>query len=122
MFSAVPTHHDTYHPADYEPPEGIMGVVGRYPPHDAPQPARDTKPELAIRREMHHRGLRYRVATRPIKGVRRSADVVFTRARVAVFVDGCFWHRCPAHFRDASYQHRVLGAQDRCERGARPHL
>ena len=60
---------------------------------------RDTKPELAIRREVHRRGMRYRVAVRPAKSVRRSADLVFTRARVAVFVDGCFWHCCPEHFR-----------------------
>lgn len=61
--------------------------------------ARDTKPELAIRHEVHRRGLRYRVALRPIEGIRRSADLVFPRARVAVFVDGCFWHQCPEHFR-----------------------
>lgn len=61
------------------------------------QARRDTAPELALRRELHRRGLRYRVATRPVKGVRRSADVVFGPARVAVFVDGCFWHMCPEH-------------------------
>jgi len=61
--------------------------------------SRDTQPELAIRRELHRRGLRYRVATRPVAELRRTADVVFTRARVAVFVDGCFWHGCPAHHR-----------------------
>ena len=58
---------------------------------------RDTKPELAIRRAVHARGLRYRVSVRPITQVRRTADLVFTRAQVAVFVDGCFWHRCPEH-------------------------
>lgn len=58
---------------------------------------RDTKPELAVRRAVHARGLRYRVSTRPLKGVRRTADMVFTRAKVAVFVDGCFWHGCPDH-------------------------
>lgn len=58
---------------------------------------RDTKPELAVRRAVHARGLRYRVSMRPLKGVRRTADLVFTRAKVAVFVDGCFWHGCPAH-------------------------
>lgn len=47
---------------------------------------------------MHRRGLRYRVAARPIPGVRRSADLVFASARVAVFVDGCFWHGCPEHY------------------------
>lgn len=59
---------------------------------------RDTKPELAVRRLLHAAGLRYRVGVPPVAGLRRSADVVFTRARVAVFVDGCFWHGCPTHF------------------------
>lgn len=58
---------------------------------------RDTKPELALRRAVHSLGLRYRVAFRPIKSVRRTADLVFTRAKVAVFMDGCFWHGCPTH-------------------------
>lgn len=58
---------------------------------------RDTKPELALRRAIHARGLRYRVSIRPVPEVRRTADVVFTRARVAVFLDGCFWHGCPEH-------------------------
>lgn len=58
---------------------------------------RDTKPELALRRAVHALGLRYRVAFRPVKSVRRSADLVFTKARVAVFMDGCFWHGCPIH-------------------------
>jgi DNA mismatch endonuclease (patch repair protein) len=59
---------------------------------------RDTSPELAIRRRLHALGLRYRVTVRPIKNVRRTADIVFTRARVAVFIDGCFWHGCPEHY------------------------
>jgi DNA mismatch endonuclease, patch repair protein len=46
---------------------------------------------------VHARGLRYRVSTRPLKGLRRTADLVFQRARVAVFLDGCFWHGCPEH-------------------------
>jgi DNA mismatch endonuclease (patch repair protein) len=58
---------------------------------------RDTKPELALRRAVHRRGLRYRVNARPLPGLRRTADLVFTRARVAVFLDGCFWHGCPVH-------------------------
>ncbi|MEP7023016.1 MAG: very short patch repair endonuclease [Actinomycetota bacterium] len=58
----------------------------------------DTKPELAIRRLVHARGLRYRVdAPLPIAGVRRRADLLFSRAKVAVFVDGCYWHSCPEH-------------------------
>lgn len=59
--------------------------------------SRDTKPELAVRRLLHRAGLRYRVAYRPVAGVRRTADIVFTRQRLAVFIDGCYWHGCPAH-------------------------
>lgn len=62
-------------------------------------PTRDTPAELAVRRILHGRGLRYRVDIRPEPSIRRRADVVFTRAKVAVFIDGCFWHRCPAHGR-----------------------
>lgn len=58
---------------------------------------RDTKPELALRSAVHALGLRYRVAARPIAELRRTADLVFTRAKVAVFLDGCFWHGCPQH-------------------------
>lgn len=58
---------------------------------------RDTKPELAVRRAVHAVGLRYRVDYRPIPTLNRRADLVFTRAKVAVFVDGCFWHGCPEH-------------------------
>lgn len=61
------------------------------------QRGRDTKPELALRRELWRRGLRYRVDVSPIRGSRRRADLVFTRARVVVYVDGCFWHSCPTH-------------------------
>lgn len=58
---------------------------------------RDTLPELALRRAVHARGLRYRVSTRPLPSLRRTADMVFSRAKVAVFLDGCFWHGCPEH-------------------------
>jgi DNA mismatch endonuclease (patch repair protein) len=60
------------------------------------QRRRDTKPEKALRSELWRRGLRYRVDFKVVGG-RRRVDIVFTRARVAVFVDGCFWHRCPVH-------------------------
>jgi DNA mismatch endonuclease, patch repair protein len=58
---------------------------------------RDTKPEVALRRAVHALGLRYYVNRRPIRSVRRTADLMFPRARLAVFLDGCFWHGCPAH-------------------------
>jgi DNA mismatch endonuclease (patch repair protein) len=58
---------------------------------------RDTKPEIAVRCAVHALGMRYRMAMRPIAELRRTADLVFPRARIAVFVDGCFWHGCPAH-------------------------
>lgn len=61
------------------------------------QRSRDTAPELALRRLVHAAGLRYRVDAAPLKGLRRRADLVFRPARVAVFVDGCFWHSCPDH-------------------------
>lgn len=56
-----------------------------------------TAPELALRRALHASGYRYRVAY-PIPGNRRrTIDIAFTRLKVAVFVDGCFWHGCPVH-------------------------
>src|SRR5690606_28865077 len=58
---------------------------------------RDTKPELALRRAVHALGLRYRVSMRPEPAIRRTADMVFTRVKIAVFLDGCFWHGCPEH-------------------------
>ena len=61
------------------------------------QASRDTLPELLLRRRLHARGLRYTVHRRPVAEVRRTADIVFSRVRVAVFVDGCFWHGCPQH-------------------------
>lgn len=57
----------------------------------------DTKPELMLRRELHRRGLRYRVDRAVPGDRRRRVDIVFGPARVAVFVDGCFWHSCPEH-------------------------
>lgn len=61
------------------------------------QRRRDTKPEVNLRSLLHKRGLRFRVDISPMVSLRRRADIVFTRARVAIFVDGCFWHSCPLH-------------------------
>jgi DNA mismatch endonuclease (patch repair protein) len=58
---------------------------------------RDTTAEIGIRRALHAAGLRYRVDQTVLPGSKRRADLVFSSARVAVFVDGCFWHGCPIH-------------------------
>ncbi len=64
-----------------------MGVVKK----------RDNGPEMAVRRLLHAAGLRYRVGWPvPAQG-RRTIDIAFTRARLAVFIDGCFWHGCALH-------------------------
>lgn len=73
------------------------------PPTDATrkkfqQQARvDTACELAVRRALHRRGLRYRIDVAPLRGLHRRADVVFSKAHIALFVDGCFWHGCAEH-------------------------
>ncbi|MCL2465320.1 MAG: very short patch repair endonuclease [Micrococcales bacterium] len=59
--------------------------------------SRDTGPELKVRRLLFARGLRYRVNFAPLRGVRRTADIVFPKQHIAVFIDGCFWHSCPEH-------------------------
>ena len=61
------------------------------------QPRKDTKCEMAVRSAVHALGLRYRVHQRPESDLRREADLVFRGDKVAVFVDGCFWHGCPEH-------------------------
>lgn len=81
---------------------------------------RDTAPEMRLRSLLHARGLRYRVSTRPVAEVRRTADVVFPRAKVAVFVDGCYWHGCPEHYRPAStnaefWRRKIEGNKQRDE-------
>ncbi len=58
---------------------------------------RDTKPEKVLRSELHARGLRFKIDAPPEPGLRGRADVVFPRARIAIYVDGCFWHSCPEH-------------------------
>lgn len=60
--------------------------------------SRDTKPELAVRRLLHARGIRYRVNARPLPSLRRTADIVFLGKKIAVFIDGCYWHGCPQHY------------------------
>lgn len=61
------------------------------------QAVRDTQPERELRRALHRRGLRYRLEGQIVPGTRRRVDIVFSRSKVAVLVDGCFWHGCPEH-------------------------
>ena len=61
------------------------------------QRTRDTDPEVRLRRELHSRGLRYQLQRRVPERPRQRIDICFPTERVAVFVDGCFWHRCPQH-------------------------
>lgn len=58
---------------------------------------RDTAAETAVRRILHSLGLRFRIDRQVVPDLRRRADIVFVSARVAVFIDGCFWHSCPIH-------------------------
>ena len=62
--------------------------------------SRDTKPELIVRRYLHAAGLRYRVHARPLRDWNRRADIVFSRAKTAIFINGCFWHGCPEHYKE----------------------
>ncbi|MEU6002466.1 very short patch repair endonuclease [Streptomyces sp. NPDC047197] len=61
------------------------------------QPSRDTKPEVAVRRLLHAAGLRYRLQRRVPGMARNTIDIAFPGLRIAVFIDGCFWHGCPEH-------------------------
>lgn len=74
--------------------------------------SRDTRPEIALRSELHRRGLRFRKHFAPIPGLRFRPDVVFPRQRIAVECLGCFWHRCPQHGKtpatNAKYWHAKL--------------
>jgi DNA mismatch endonuclease (patch repair protein) len=58
---------------------------------------KDTPVEKALRSALHSQGHRFRKNARPLPGTRRSADILFPSSKVAVFIDGCFWHRCPVH-------------------------
>jgi DNA mismatch endonuclease (patch repair protein) len=61
------------------------------------QKRKDTTPELRVRRVVHAAGYRYRLHIKVPGAPRRTIDMAFTRAKVAVFVDGCYWHGCPDH-------------------------
>ena len=59
----------------------------------------ETSAEARIRRALRERGLDFLEDARPVPGIRCEADLVVPSAKVCTFVDGCFWHRCPTHFR-----------------------
>ncbi|MFE9935765.1 very short patch repair endonuclease [Streptomyces hirsutus] len=86
------------HDAEWEAPEGSWASSAARRRNMQAIRSRDTKPEITIRRLVHAAGLRYRVAARPLPDLRRTADMVFRPAKVAVFIDGCYWHGCPEHY------------------------
>ena len=57
-------------------------------------PRADTTPEIQLRRELHRRGVRFRLHRRDLPGC---PDIVVVKLRLVIFVDGCFWHGCPEH-------------------------
>ncbi len=70
----------------------------------------DTNPEIVIRKKLWAKGLRYRLHA----GLPGRPDIVFPGKKVAVFVDGCFWHRCPAHYQppvnnSKFWEHKISG-------------
>ncbi|MGY4901305.1 very short patch repair endonuclease [Streptomyces sp. 900116325] len=85
-------------PEKWTPPEGSWASSAARRRNMQAIRSRDTKPERLIRRLVHANGLRYRVAAQPLPGLRRTADMVFRPAKVAVFIDGCYWHGCPVHY------------------------
>jgi DNA mismatch endonuclease (patch repair protein) len=60
-------------------------------------PRKNTRPEIALRSQLHKLGLRFRVDVSPVRGHRGRADLVFKSPKLVVYVDGCFWHSCPIH-------------------------
>jgi DNA mismatch endonuclease (patch repair protein) len=84
--------------AAWVPPEGSWASSAARRRNMQAIRSRDTTPERLIRRLVHAQGLRYRVAARPLSDLRRTADMVFRPTKVAVFIDGCYWHGCPEHY------------------------
>ncbi|MBV1938272.1 very short patch repair endonuclease [Streptomyces sp. BV286] len=83
---------------NWVPPEGSWASSAARRRNMQAIRSRDTEPERALRRLLHAQGLRYRVAAKPLPKLRRTADLVFRPTKVAVFVDGCYWHGCPEHY------------------------
>ncbi|MEF9883139.1 very short patch repair endonuclease [Streptomyces sp. P9-A4] len=84
--------------SDWSPPEGSWASSAARRRNMQAIRSRDTKPEQLVRRLLHAQGLRYRVSARPLPDLRRTADIVFRPVKVAVFIDGCYWHGCPEHY------------------------
>ena len=78
----------------WNPVDAVAPAVSR---RMAATRGRDNAGERALRSELHRRGLRFRVHYGVLEGTRRTVDIAFPRAKVAVFRDGCFWHGCPIH-------------------------
>ncbi|MEV7248686.1 very short patch repair endonuclease [Streptomyces cyaneofuscatus] len=85
-------------PDEWTPPAGSWASSAARRRNMQAIRSRDTKPERMIRKLVHANGLRYRVAAKPLPNLRRTADLVFRPAKVAVFIDGCYWHGCPEHY------------------------
>jgi DNA mismatch endonuclease (patch repair protein) len=90
------------------------------------QPRIGTAPEYVLRRILHGRGFRYRVGYKVPGLARRTIDIAFPRKKVAVFVDGCFWHRCPEHSvpvkNNAEWWRQKLDANVARDRSTQQHL
>ncbi|WP_329288048.1 very short patch repair endonuclease [Streptomyces sp. NBC_01455] len=82
----------------WNPPEGSWASSAARRRNMQAIRSRDTKPERLVRSLLHAQGLRYRVAAKPLPGLRRTADIVFRPTKLAVFIDGCYWHGCPEHY------------------------
>lgn len=78
------------------------------------QQSRDTKPELLLRRALHAAGYRYRLNAKVPGSARRTIDIAFPRQRLAVMVDGCFWHGCREHSRPP--KHNAQWWEEKLER------
>ncbi|MFI8694704.1 very short patch repair endonuclease [Dietzia maris] len=80
-------------PAGYRPPPSSANVSRNM----SRQKRRDTKCETEVRKFLHASGARYRVNFRPLPEYRFSADLGWKSLKLAIFIDGCFWHGCPKH-------------------------
>ncbi|MEU7468507.1 very short patch repair endonuclease [Streptomyces sp. NPDC044984] len=94
----TPPHAPSGSEGDWSPPAGSWASSAARRRNMQAIRSRDTAPERLVRSLVHAQGLRYRVAARPLPELRRTADLVFRPAKVAVFIDGCYWHGCPDHY------------------------